>query len=216
MKTSDLIAALAADGPAPAPAPSRSIGRRLALALGAGALVSAALFMAALGPRHDIAAAAHTMRFDLKFVDTLALLLPCALLCLRLSRPDAGPGAMAAWLAAPFALLAGAVAMELIRVPPQFWETRLIGHNWMHCLMLIPLLSIPPLAALILVLREGAPRRPALTGALAGAAAAGVAATIYATNCTDDSPLFVASWYPLATLIVVAAGALAGRRFLAW
>jgi hypothetical protein len=72
------------------------------------------------------------------------------------------------------------------------------------------------LAALILVLREGAPRRPALTGALAGAAAAGVAATIYATNCTDDSPLFVASWYPLATLIVVAAGALAGRRFLAW
>jgi hypothetical protein len=216
MKTSDLIAALAADGPAPVPAPSRSIGRRLALALGAGALVSAALFMAALGPRHDIAAAAHTMRFDLKFVDTLALLLPCALLCLRLSRPDAGPGAMAAWLAAPFALLAGAVAMELIRVPPQFWETRLIGHNWMHCLMLIPLLSIPPLAALILVLREGAPRRPALTGALAGAAAAGVAATIYATNCTDDSPLFVASWYPLATLIVVAAGALAGRRFLAW
>ena len=81
----------------------------------------------------------------------------------------------------------------------------------MHCLTLIPLLSIPPLAALIIAMREGAPRHPALTGALAGAAAAGVAATIYATNCTDDSPLFVASWYPLATLIVVAAGALAGR-----
>jgi len=74
----------------------------------------------------------------------------------------------------------------------------------------------PPLAALIFVLREGAPRRPALTGALAGAAAAGVAATIYATNCADDSPLFVASWYPLATLVVVAAGALAGRQFLRW
>jgi hypothetical protein len=212
MKTSDLIAALAAD----APARSTSIGRRLALALGAGALVSAAVFMAALGPRHDIAAAAHTMRFDMKFVDTLALLLPCALLCLRLSRPDAGPGAMAAWLAAPLVLLLGAVAMELMMVPPQLWMTRLIGTNWMHCLMLIPLLSIPPLGALIIALREGAPRHPALTGALAGAAAAGVAATIYATNCADDSPLFVASWYPLATLVVVAAGALAGRQFLRW
>src|SRR6202021_4214444 len=69
MKTSDLIAALAADGPAR----SRSIGRRLALALGVGALVSAALFMAALGPRLDISAAAHTKRFDMKFLDTLAL-----------------------------------------------------------------------------------------------------------------------------------------------
>jgi hypothetical protein len=101
-------------------------------------------------------------------------------------------------------------------VSSRLWMTRLVGTNWMHCLMLIPLLSIPPLVALILALREGAPRHPALTGALAGAAAAGVAATIYATNCTDDSPLFVASWYPLATLIVVAAGALAGRRFLSW
>jgi hypothetical protein len=212
MKTSDLIAALAAD----APARSAPIGRRLALALGVGALISAALFMTALGPRHDIAAAAHTMRFDLKFVDTLTFLLPCALLCLRLARPDAGPGAMALWLAAPLALLAGAVVMELFMVPSQLWATRLVGTNWMHCLMLIPLLSIPPLIALIVALREGAPRRPALTGALAGAAAAGVAATIYATNCTDDSPLFVASWYPLGTLIAVAAGALAGRRFLRW
>ena len=55
-----------------------------------------------------------------------------------------------------------------------------------------------------------------LTGALAGSASAGIAATIYATNCTDDSPLFVASWYPLATSIVVAAGAWAGRRWLSW
>jgi hypothetical protein len=212
MKTSDLIAALAAD----APARPASIGRRLGLALGAGALISATLFMMALGPRHDIAAAAHSMRFDMKFVDTLALLLPCSLLCLRLSRPDAGPGAMAAWLAAPLAVLFVAVVMELMTVPSQLWMTRLVGTNAMHCLTLIPLLSIPPLVALIIALREGAPRNPALTGALAGAAAAGVAATIYATNCTDDSPLFVASWYPLATFLVVAAGALAGRLFLRW
>ena len=77
-------------------------------------------------------------------------------------------------------------------------------------------MSIPPLGALIAALREGAPRYPMLTGAMAGAASAGVAATIYASNCTDDSPLFVASWYPLATAIVVVAGAWAGKKWLQW
>lgn len=212
MKTADLINSLAADPVGP----PIHLGRRVALALALGAAASAALFMAALGPRPDFAEAARTVRFDLKFVDTLALLAPSALLCWRLLRPDARPGALAALLVAPFVLLAGAVVAELALVPSDLWGTRLIGHNALHCLTLIPLMSIAPLAALIFAMRAGAPRYPALSGALAGAAAAGAAATIYATNCTDDSPLFVASWYPLATLVVVAAGALAGRRFLQW
>jgi hypothetical protein len=212
MKTADLINALAAEPPPP---PLR-LGRRVGLALALGAGLSAVLFMAALGPRPDFAVAAHTVRFDLKFVDTLALLMPSALLALRLLRPDARPGALVAALVAPFVLLGGAVIVELLVTPPELWAVRLVGTNALHCLTLIPLMSIPPLAALIAAMRAGAPSHPALTGALAGAAAAGAAATIYATNCTDDSPLFVASWYPLATLIVVAAGALAGRKWLQW
>jgi hypothetical protein len=212
MKTDELIAALAAD----ASKPNVSLGGRLALALGLGALISLALFLAMLGPRPDIADAMHTMRFDFKFVDTIALLLPSALLCLRLSRPDASPRALLGWLAAPMIVLMGALAVELIVTPSALWMTRLMGRNWWHCLTLIPLMSLPPLAALIVALREGAPRFPGLTGALAGAASAGVAATIYAANCTDDSPIFVASWYPLATLAVVAVGASAGRRWLRW
>ena len=41
-------------------------------------------------------------------------------------------------------------------------------------------------------------------------------ATLYAFHCFDDSPLFVATWYTLATLVVTAAGALVGRRLLRW
>jgi hypothetical protein len=212
MKTADLIDTLAAEPPPP----PLQLGRRISLALLLGAAISAVLFMTALGPRGDFDAAAHTMRFDLKFVDTLALLLPSALLAARLLRPDARPGALVAALIAPFVLLGGAVIVELVVTPVDLWMTRLIGTNALHCLTLIPLMSIPPLTALIYAMRAGAPSHPALTGALAGAAAAGAAATIYATNCTDDSPLFVASWYPLATLIVVAAGALAGRKWLQW
>ncbi len=212
MKTADLVNSLAADPIAP----PIHLGRRVSLALALGAAVSLTLFMAALGPRPDFAEAARTARFDLKFVDAFALLAPSALLCWRLMRPDARPGALALLLVAPFALLIGAVVAELALVPKDLWGTRLIGTNSLHCLTLIPLLSVAPLAALIVAMRAGAPQHPALTGALAGAAAASVAATIYATNCTDDSPLFVASWYPLATLVVVAAGALAGRRLLQW
>ena len=211
MNTDDFILALSADATRRPP-----LSRRFAFALAAGALVSLIVFMAALGPRPDAMAAAHTIRFDLKFLDTLALLAPSALLCLRLSRPEVGPGALLGWLLAPVALLAVAVGVELATVPRELWLTKVIGRNWWHCLTLVPLFSLPPLAALILALREGAPRHPALTGALAGAAAAGISATIYATNCTDDSPLFVATWYPLATAVVVALGAWAGRRWLAW
>jgi hypothetical protein len=43
---------------------------------------------------------------------------------------------------------------------------------------------------------------------------AGLAATLYASHCTDDSPLFVATWYTIATALVTAIGALAGSRVL--
>jgi len=43
---------------------------------------------------------------------------------------------------------------------------------------------------------------------------AGLAATLYAAHCTDDSPLFVATWYTIATAMVAAIGALAGSRML--
>jgi hypothetical protein len=63
-------------------------------------------------------------------------------------------------------------------------------------------------------LRHGAPARPAVAGAFAGLLSAGLAATLYASHCTDDSPLFVATWYSIATLLVTAIGALAGSRVL--
>jgi hypothetical protein len=212
VKTSELIAALAAD---PVPEPIR-LGRRVAAALVIGFAGSVALYFLLLGPRPDVVAACRSMRFWLKFVDSFAFALPSLLLTLRLARPDAKPTALALWLIAPFILLGAGVVVELLVVPQSEWMARLMGHNAMHCMITIPMLAAPVLAALIVALGAGAPLHPALTGALAGAAAAGVAALVYASSCPDDSPLFVATWYPLATLICMGVGALAGRRFLAW
>ena len=212
MKTSEFIAALAAD---PVPDPIR-LGRRVALALAIGLAGSVALYFLLLGPRPDIVAACGTMRFWLKFVDSAAFALPTLLLTLRLARPDAKPRALALWLLAPFILLAAGVIIELLIVPQSEWMSRLMGTTAMHCTITIPMLAAPVLAALIVALRAGAPLHAALTGALAGAASAGVAALVYASSCPGNSPLFVATWYPLATLICMGVGALAGRRFLAW
>jgi hypothetical protein len=212
VKTSELIAALSAD---PVPEPIR-LGRRVALALAIGFVGSVALYCLMLGPRPDIAAGAETMRFWMKCVDSIAFALPTLLLTLRLSRPDAKPGALALWLLAPLLLLAAGVVAELALTPQSAWMSRLMGANAVHCTITIPMLAAPVLAALIVALRAGAPLHPALTGAMAGAAAAGVGALVYASSCPDDSPLFVATWYPLATLICMGIGGLAGRRFLVW
>ena len=75
-------------------------------------------------------------------------------------------------------------------------------------------LALALLAAALIALRHGAPARPAVAGAFAGLLSAGLAATLYASHCTDDSPLFVATWYTLATALVTAIGALAGSKVL--
>jgi hypothetical protein len=212
VRTSDFITALSAD---PIPEPIR-LGRRVAAALAIGFVCSVTLYCLLLGPRPDVAAAAGTMRFWMKFVDSFAFALPTLLLTLRLAYPDAKPRALALWLLAPFILLAAGVVVELLVVPQSEWVSRLMGATAIHCMITIPMLAAPILAALIVALRAGAPLYPGLTGAIAGAASAGVAALVYASSCPGDSPLFVATWYPIATLICMGVGATAGRWFLAW
>ncbi len=213
MRTSELIAALAAD---PIPEPIR-LGRRVVAALVVGlARQSRDLCPDARAKAGHRRRRAETMRFWLKFVDSFAFALPTILLTLRLARPDAKPRTLALSLLAPFILLAAGVVVELLVVPQSEWMSRLMGSTALHCTVTIPTLAAPILAALIVALRPGAPLYPGLTGAMAGAAAAGVGALVYASSCPGNSPLFVATWYPLATLICLGVGALAGRRFLAW
>jgi hypothetical protein len=212
VRTSELIAALAAD---PVPKPVH-MGMRFAAALALGLIGALVLYALFVGPRPDIGEAVRTIRFNLKFLDALALALPSLALLLRLERPDARPGALALWLFAPLILLALAVAVELMVVPQSEWLQRLIGHNMRYCTTMIPMMAAPILPALIIAMRAGAPQHPGWTGALAGAAAAGLASLLYASHCPDDSPLFVATWYPLATLVCAGVGALLGKRFLAW
>jgi hypothetical protein len=212
METGDLIKLLAAD----APRQSASFGRAWAAAVVLAVLVAAAIFFGFIHPRPDIAAAAGTMRFLFKFVVAGLLAVTAFAALVALSRPEAtGRGRLAPLAAAPLLLLA-AVALELAVIPSGDWGTRLVGTNSAYCLSFIPAMGVGPLALFILALRNAAPSRPMLAGAVAGLAAGGIAATLYAAHCTDDSPLFVATWYTLAIAILTIAGVFAGRAFARW
>ncbi|MFK0692442.1 NrsF family protein [Mesorhizobium sp. IMUNJ 23033] len=212
MRTEDLIKALDAD------ARSKAMPLRSAwwMATAVAAVIAAVVFWFTIGPRSDIMIAMHTMRFLSKFVFTIVLAGTAFALIHALSTPGASAGKAAAWMAAAPLLVLVAVVLELFAVPETQWGTRLVGSNMMLCMGFIPLIGIGPLAIFLWMLRYGAPTRPVLAGAVAGLLAGGLAATLYAAHCVDDSPLFVATWYTVAIIILTALGALGGRLFVRW
>jgi hypothetical protein len=212
MDTNELVEALVADLRKPGP----SLSSVWWVAAGLGVILAGILFFVTLGPRPDFAAATQTPRFVFKFVVTITLALVAFRLVRKLSYPGEPWRGATLHLAAAPALLVVAVIVELMLLPPDVWLARLVGRNSLICLTYIPLIGIGPLAAFIAALRYGAPTRPALAGAVAGLLAGGLAATFYAAHCTDDSPLFVATWYTIAIAGVALVGAVGGNRFARW
>lgn len=212
MKTEQLVASLVADQAGSV----RPLGRTVGGAVLGGALVSLVIFAVEFGPRVDLAAAFATWRFDFKLVLVLAALLAASAACLAMARPVVI--ARWQWSVLPVLFLAAALlGVELVVVPAETWQARLVGSNALDCLTAIPLFALAPLAALLLTMRRAAaPASPALAGAACGALAAAAAAVLYAFHCFDDSPLFVLTWYPLAAIPVIVAGAVAGHRLLRW
>src|SRR6185369_7901738 len=166
-----------------------------------------------LGPRSDIATAAETPRFLFKFVVTITLAVSAFGLVRVLSRPEETSRRAILYLATAPALVIMAVIVELFLVPQDAWSAKLVGTNSVMCLTYIPLMGIGPLAMFLFALRHSAPAKPTLAGAVAGLLAGGIATTFYAAQCTDDSPLFVATWYTIAITSLALVGAVGAHRF---
>lgn len=212
MKTDDLISALSTDAGKQRVEP----GLVLLLAVAASAVLAGTLLMGSIGPRADFATATGSIRFLFKFVVTLTIAASAFVLVHRSLYPEMSR--RLPWmvlLAGPLLLLVGIVA-ELTVLPADAWSMSATGKNGLFCLTVIPLLGIGPLAILIWALRRGAPTRPGLAGLCAGLLAGGIAATFYAANCTDNSPLFVATWYPIAIGALALLGSALGRYFARW
>jgi hypothetical protein len=209
MNTDDLIRALAEDH-APGTSPAAMLARTLPVAI----VISLIAVWATLGLRSDLGHAMTSAVPLLRHVLTLALFAIALTLGWRILRPE---GNARLWpLAVPAVAAAALLVWGLMTTPQEGWQMALEGKTQMVCLIAVPLLSIPPVTALLLAFRQGAVMHPALGGALAGLAGGGLGAAIYALHCIEDSPLFYVTWYGVAIAIVTAASALIGSRILRW
>ena len=212
MDTNKLIKALVADERQQAASVSSAWWGAMALAV----TLAGAIFFTAFDVRPDFEMAARSPRFLFKLVVMLTLAASAFGVARTLSRPGENWRKAIPYLAAAPVLTIIAVSAELLLVPSNMWSARLFGANAMACLTFITLVGMGPLAVFLLALRHGAPERPALAGAVAGLLAGGVAGAIYAAHCTDDSPLFVATWYTIAVAGLALVGAAGAHRFARW
>jgi hypothetical protein len=211
MKTGELTQLLALDTRV-LPAPERALLGALLPTL----LVVTAFTLWIVGLRPDFVSALTSTRFEFKLVWTALFAAVAVAAVLRLARPGADGKAALYLFSAPAALLAAAVALELLSLPVTDWRTAAMGQNAIWCLRTIPALALLPFVAGMWVLRHSAPGRPALAGAVNGLMAGGLGAALYALHCQDDSPLFVATWYVLAIAAMALLGAVLGRKLLRW
>lgn len=178
--------------------------------------VSAALLLLLWGIRPDYTEVIGEPLVMTKNLLPLLTALPCLWLVARARRPDNQPGHGVRWLWAPLALIALLVVATLVSTPLAFWISTIRGQTLVSCLLSIPILAAPILAALLWAMRSGASTRPALAGGLAGLAAGCLATSVYALHCFEDSPAFYGIWYTSAILLVGLAGRLIGKRVLSW
>lgn len=212
MRTDQLIAALVAD----ARHERRSAGRLARLLVPLSLAAVCAGFLTYLRIRPDLLSDAVWPSVGAKVVAATLLATVALRLSLLLGEPGRGKGRWPGALLLVPALLLLALSVELAITGMDGWQDRLVGQNQLRCLIVIPLLSLLPLLGLLVALRQGAVTRPLLAGAVSGLAGTGMGAVFYSLNCTDDSMLFVLTWYTLSALIVAVAGAALGRLLLRW
>ncbi len=211
MRTQDLITVLSRDAVRPAP-----WWQRPQLLLAVGALVSLALFAVILDIRGDMIASRGLTATAAKWLAASLLLVLAGKAALDLRQPQA-EGAFVKPLLLGLLLYAGlAIGLDLALNGTTNFGTRLMGSSALQCLVFVTLFSLAPLAAFLVALRRGAVTSPDRAGLAAGLAAAGLAVAIYALHCTEDSPLFVTTWYGLASVLVGGLGVLSARLALRW
>lgn len=93
---------------------------------------------------------------------------------------------------------------------------RLDWRSGIQCASKIVLLSLPPLAALALLCRRGAPTDLRRTPLLSGLAAAAWGAFVFVFACPFNDPLYIVVWYGIACGLVTLAARLLMPRIARW
>jgi hypothetical protein len=200
------------------PVNARRLRNTLALAMIAGATGAAFLMLGTVGLRPGLPAA-HLEWAALKLILPLSVIVLGTPSLAHSMRP--GLVTRTNWHLAfsPFVVAIGVGLAMLLIVRPEAWLEMLLGASQIsspRCFLCILSFAAIPLAVLIGALREGAPTRLEVSGALAGVVAGGVGGVAYAFNCDSDTIPFITIWYSAAILLCALIGAQLGPRLLRW
>jgi hypothetical protein len=168
-----------------------------------------------LGPRPELGDAVRSTPFWIKAGYTFLIGTAGLFAIERLGRPAATAGTSVAVVSATLAILAIAAAIEIAVAPSAARNALWWGNSYSACPLNILALSLPLLVAALVALKQLAPTRFTSAGAAAGLMAGGYGACIYSLHCTEYGLPFLATWYTLGVLLVVALGMLLSD-FLHW
>ncbi len=194
-------------------------GKTLLLAMLTGSAAAFSLMLATIGPRADLDSTAHLAWTAVKLLFAVSVIGTATPLLLRLMRPGLEKETHPRIVFLPFLAAIAIVLAMLLFVTPQNWSEMLRGATSAspaRCLLCIIFFAVLPFAALIWVLRQGAPTRLSLSGAIAGVIAGGLGAFAYAFSCTSDTIPFIAVCYGAAIGLCAFIGAQLGPWLLRW
>ena len=212
MKTQELIGLLAGDTYSVQPPAWQQVTRASLLA----GLVCTTMLITLWGINPQMRQMSAHPAFIIKML-WLAGLISCSTYgVLRLARPGLSAGHTTRGLLLCLLTMLGLGLAQSLHAPAGARQTLWMGTSWQVCSASIAALALPVLAALLWTLRQLAPTRPALAGAVAGVMAGSLAASIYSLHCTETSFAFFALWYVAGIAGVSVLGALCGQRFLRW
>lgn len=212
MKTNDLIALLATDTLQPQKPVRQQLLRQLVL----GAVACGVLLVVLFGLNPHLDKMATHPAFLTKMLWLVALMGFSLYGLFRLARPGVEAGHNLWGIGLSLLAMFSLGLLQFLQTDSGDQTAQWMGGSWQVCSVSITALSLPVLGALLWALRQLAPTRPMLTGAVAGVLAGSLAASIYSLHCTETSLTFFAVWYVAGMALATALGALMGARWLRW
>ena len=212
MKTKDLIDLLASDTLQPHPPAQQQLVHPLLVS----ALVSGVLLVLVFGINPQIDQMAVHPAFLTKMLWLVSLMGFSLYGLFRLARPGMAGGHMGIGLGLSMLAMIGLGWVQYLQADTDARMSHWMGSSWDVCGISIAGLSLPVLGGLLWGLRQLAPTRHALTGAVAGVLSGSLAAAIYSLHCPETSFVFYAIWYTAGMVMSTILGAVSGARLLRW
>ncbi len=184
------------------PVPPRNVGRLITILVTLAAIELAG-FLALGTMRPDIGTALGRAAFWWKMVGLGILAVLGAHVALGSFDPVSSPRrGLRRWGLALAGLVLIGAAIDVAGQGLGDLPGRLMWHMGIECLTVMTVLSVPPVIALGLMMRRGAPTDRQASAVAVGLAAAAWGAFIFAFHCPSDDPVYIVFWYALGSGVI--------------